>query len=80
VELQGVGDSYYDFANTEKEDDYQLVNTRVGYEREYFEIYLWAKNLFDEEYVTRAIDAGAGDWLARAGDPLTFGITLAGRF
>jgi len=79
IELLGIGDSYYDLANTVKEDAYELVNARIGYEREHFEIYLWAKNLLDEGYATRAFDMG-GYYVGRAGDPQTFGITLTGRF
>jgi iron complex outermembrane receptor protein len=79
IGLQGIGDSYYDLANTEKENAYELVNARLGYEMKNFEIYLWAKNLFDEEYATRAFDYG-GYYVGRAGDPRTFGITLNGRF
>ncbi|MDL1962658.1 MAG: hypothetical protein LWX01_13400, partial [Deltaproteobacteria bacterium] len=56
-------------------------NARLGYEKEGFEIYLWAKNLFDEEYVTRAFEiAELGGYFGRAGDPQTFGITLTARF
>ncbi len=79
IGLQGIGDFYYDLANTEKENAYELVNARLGYEMKNFEIYLWAKNLFDEEYATRAFDYG-GYYVGRAGDPRTFGITLNGRF
>jgi iron complex outermembrane receptor protein len=79
IDLLGVGDSYYDLANTVKENAYELVNARIGYEQEHFEIYFWTKNLLDEEYVTRAFDMG-GTYMGRAGDPQTFGITLTGRF
>ncbi len=81
LELQGVGEVYFDAANTEKESGYQLVNARIGYEWEHFDLYLWGKNLFDKEYIPWAFDAtGAGDWFGHSGDPLIFGITLAGRF
>ena len=81
VELLGVSDFYYDSANTEKQGAYQLVNACLGYEREHFEVYLWAKNLFDEVYVTRAFEMpGLGGYFGRAGDPRTFGFTLAARF
>jgi iron complex outermembrane receptor protein len=84
VDLLGVGNSYYDDVNTQTEDAYEIVNTRLGYEGEYkgfgFDVYVWVKNLFDKEYATRAFDMGGGNWFGRGGDPQTFGITLTGRF
>lgn len=79
VELQGIGNSYWDPANEIKEDAYELVNTRLGYETEHFDIYLYAKNIFDKEYLSAATDMG-GYYAGRAGDPQTFGIMLNGRF
>ncbi len=84
LELQGVGDFYYDFDNEIKESNYEIVNARLGYEGEYkgrgFELYLWAKNIFDEEYASSAFGSEMMGWFGRAGDPQTFGITLTGRF
>ena len=84
LELQGVGDFYYDFDNEIKESNYEIVNARLGYEGEYkgygFDLYLWAKNIFDEEYSTSAWGSAQMGWFGRAGDPQTFGVTLTGRF
>ena len=84
LELQGTGDFYYDFDNEIKESNYEIVNARLGYEGEYkgrgFELYLWAKNIFDEEYATSVFGSGAMGWFGRAGDPQTFGGTLTVRF
>jgi len=84
LELQGTGDFYYDFDNEVKEGNYEIVNARLGYEGEYkgrgFELYLWAKNIFDEEYATSVFGSDMTGWFGRAGDPQTFGVTLTGRF
>lgn len=80
AELIGTGDIYWDAANTTKQDSYELVNARIGYETEYFDVYLWGKNLFDKEYASDANDVGVGALMANIGDSLTFGITLTGRF
>ena len=80
IEMQRFDDFYHDIANTQKEDAYELVNTRLGYEWEHFDIYFWAKNLFDEEYVTTMFDMGGGDWYGNPSDPRTFGVMLTGRF
>ena len=42
-------------ANLQFIDDWSIVNARVGWANENWEVALWAKNLFDEEYVTSQI-------------------------
>lgn len=39
-------------ANVQFLDSYTVVNARIGIQNERYEIALWAKNLFDEEYLT----------------------------
>ena len=41
---------YFDKANDYSRDAYEIVNAKIGYEAEDFDIYLYAKNLFDKEY------------------------------
>ncbi len=77
-----TGRVYMNNENTLKEDGYGLINTKIGYEMERFDIYLWAKNLFDEKYATTMVDfrdMGGGLW-GRPGNPRTFGISVACRF
>lgn len=77
INLTGVGSRYFDDANNVKEDPYNLVNLRVGVEGEHLDCYLWAKNVFDEEYVLFE-NTTAG--IAEDGAPRTFGITVDYRF
>ena len=49
-DLIGYGKMYFDKANEYSRDAYKIVNAKVGYEAEDFDIYLYAKNLFDKEY------------------------------
>lgn len=42
-------------ANLQFIDDWNIVNARVGVANENWDIALWAKNLFDEDYVTSQI-------------------------
>lgn len=81
LEWQGIEDRYFDEANTRKES-YSLVNGRIGYETEHFDIHLWAKNIFDEQYFHIGWpDTGGGNlWTGSPGDPRTFGIMVTGRF
>lgn len=41
---------YLDNANSLKQSSYALVNAKLGYEWENFDIYLYADNLFDKNY------------------------------
>ncbi len=52
ADLLGTGDYYYDPENTQKVDGYEIVNARIGYEQENFDIMLWADNVFDKHYLT----------------------------
>jgi len=48
--LIGYGSMYLDKANQYERDAYEVVNTKIGYETENFDIYLYAQNLFDKKY------------------------------
>ncbi|WP_321493675.1 TonB-dependent receptor [uncultured Desulfobacter sp.] len=53
ADLSGYGDMYLDIANKYKRPSYELVNTKIGYETEKYDIYLYAKNLFDRSYESK---------------------------
>ena len=74
-----VGKVYFDTANTKSQGDYGIFGAKIGYELERFDIYLYGKNLFDEEYVTRAFEV-SDVWYGRAGTPQTFGVVIQARF
>ena len=81
-----------------KADDYTLVNAMIGITAadESWEVMLWGKNIFDEEYLqegSRNRDNGSVDFAAAVGGPLpsegyrvtrgdqaTYGVTLKYRF
>lgn len=50
VDINGYGDMYFDRANQYSMDAYTLVNTKLGYEQERFDVYIYAQNLFDKNY------------------------------
>lgn len=56
VNIIGYGEMYVDKGNVDKQDAYVLVNAKIGYEADNFDIYLYGKNIFDKEY-----DSGYGD-------------------
>lgn len=83
VETQIVGDTWFDEANTVKQQAYAVLNARIGYERDNFGIYLFGKNLTDQRYYSNALDFGAdygGGFFGTPGDPVTYGVSIMGRF
>lgn len=80
LELQRIGNFYWDTANALKEDAYNLVNLRLGVEGKNWEAYLWGKNLLDEGYADFVYDFPGLGPRAQAGDPRTFGVTVSARF
>lgn len=75
----GTGSLYSDSKNTAKENGYQILNLRLGFENENYDIHLWCKNLFDEEYLqVRFASSGAHQGLD--GEPRMMGATFTYRF
>ena len=50
ADLIGYGKMFLDKENKYSRDAYQIVNAKIGYEANNFDIYLYGKNIFDEEY------------------------------
>jgi iron complex outermembrane receptor protein len=77
-----TGETYYDEENLHKQGAYWLLNTKIGYQTENFDVHIYANNLFDEEYWTYlyadSIDTTMED--GSIGDPLTFGVMATVRF
>ncbi len=70
--------SFDDTANTTEIDSRFLVNARIGYEAEHFEVFAFARNLFDRDYAVRRF-SGVTTRL-EPGEPLVFGIVGKVRF
>jgi iron complex outermembrane receptor protein len=79
MEVLGTGPLYHDAANTLREDGYELVNARVGYADETYEVTLWCKNAFDTSYNTVRY-AIAGVPAGFDGASRQFGLTLTYKF
>ncbi|MEM7548018.1 MAG: TonB-dependent receptor, partial [Pseudomonadota bacterium] len=76
--------SFFDAANTAafKINDRFLVNARVGYRQDHWEVFAYARNLFDKDYFTSpGGDATTGQIdRVRTGEPFTVGLVGAVRF
>lgn len=79
ADLFGTGAFYFDAKNRLKESPYRLVNLRLGYYGETFDLTLWGKNIFDEEYETIKID-WLGEELGQDGTPRQIGASVTCRF
>jgi len=76
---------FFDNVHNAQSDAYTLVNARIGYETQDYEVYLWGKNLTDETYATRGFffnlqnpsstDISTYDEYIRLGDPRQLGVT-----
>ncbi|MFG6095161.1 TonB-dependent receptor [Leptothoe sp. ISB3NOV94-8A] len=79
LELQGVGKTFFDEANTLKQDAYALINARLGYEFDQYGVYLFANNLFDTRYIIQGFDIG-GQRAGSFGAPATYGVQFKSNF
>ncbi|KIX12258.1 TonB-dependent receptor [Dethiosulfatarculus sandiegensis] len=79
VDFLGVGEFYNDATNLVQTDAYNIVNLRLGYVSEKYEVILWSKNLFDEDYFTKKYDWG-GSIMGYEAAPRMVGLSLAWRF
>ena len=80
VDLLGTGKFYHDATNMQEESAYELVNIRLGYSGEHWDVSLWCKNLFDRSYYTVQAPIPEYGTLAFDGDPRQIGMTVAWRF
>ena len=71
AEVQLFGSSYFDRANTVKQDPYALFNMKVGYEQEKWDIYLSGKNLTDKQYFLDGVVDPTLGFVGTVGEPRT---------
>ncbi|WP_324171825.1 TonB-dependent receptor [Sulfurimonas sp.] len=76
ADLNGVGDMYLNRSNSLKQDAYELVNLKLGYESEDYDIYLYGKNIFNKKHDTE----GLYDYYTVVSEPREVGIQLSYRF
>ncbi|HBT89711.1 MAG TPA: TonB-dependent receptor [Desulfobacter sp.] len=77
TDLIGYGEMYFDKANAFSRGSYEIVNAKVGYETEHFDIYLYGKNIFDERYDS---DGYYGAYYNIYSDPGEYGLQVVYRF
>ena len=80
-EIQGVGNLYWDRANTQKQSPYALFNFKAGYVGKNYEIYLFGENLANKYAFSQATDyLGSGNYYGTPITPLRVGIGVTFEF
>ena len=77
ADLIGYGAMFFDKANESSRDPFEIVNVKTGYEGKWFDVYLYAQNLFDSEY--NCVGAYGGFYTVYS-DPGEIGIQTNIRF
>ena len=77
VDLIGYGKMYFDKKNEYARDPYEIVNMKVGYETEHFDIYFYGKNIFDKDYNSYGTYSG---YYIDYSEPGEVGLEVAYRF
>lgn len=80
TDITAVDAFFYDNVHNFRSTPYTLVNARIGYEANDYEVYLWAKNLTDEKYSVRGFQFdldwdGNDDQFEGLGSPRQIGLT-----
>jgi len=77
VDFIGYGKMYLGKENEYPRDAYEIVNMKVGYETDDMDIYLYGKNIFDQDYTSYGYFGG---YYAMYSDPGEVGLELVYRF
>jgi len=75
--LNGFGKFYIDNDNKYERKAYSLVNAKIGYEADNYDIYLYGKNIFDKDYSTKEYYGTGYIFLSK---PREIGIQMVYRF
>ncbi|SMC97322.1 iron complex outermembrane recepter protein [Desulfocicer vacuolatum DSM 3385] len=76
IDMNGFSKIYLDKENTNKRDAYYLVNAKIGYEAEQYDLYLYGNNLFDKEYDS----IGSSNKYTIYSQPMELGVRFVFRF
>ncbi len=81
LDVQGYGKTYFNESNqdTSVRDPYAVVNLKLGTELSNWDFYIYAKNLFDEEYYSSIFTSSIRNSYM-VGSPRTIGTNIVFRF
>ncbi|MDO3381240.1 TonB-dependent receptor [Gilvimarinus algae] len=61
IELEGKDSFYFSSRHEAQSDAYELINARIGYNAEHWQLALWARNLTDEDTQVRGFGSFGND-------------------
>ena len=83
ISVDGKDEFLFSDSHQEKSESIEIVNISISYSKDDWQIKLWARNLFDEEYATRGFYFGndpRDEYIAKAyyqlAEPAVFGVTF----
>ena len=75
TQYRGLGDIYWDSANTQKQSFYNLLDAQISFQSKGYSLELWGRNLLDTKYSAYQFSLQGANF-AQKGTPLHFGGTL----
>jgi iron complex outermembrane receptor protein len=85
ADLEGRDAYYFDASHDQRSQPYALLHLKGGYAGANWSVYLWGRNVFDENYAVRGFYFGleppdfAEQLYVQRGDPRQFGLTVEWR-
>ncbi len=80
AEVRNVGGYFTDIQNDLRQDDYTILDGRIGVEAGRFEAAFWVENLTDERVLVYGSPDTSFNRRSLAGPPRTLGVTLRARY
>ena len=87
IDVTGMDGFYYDLPpNNTRSNSYGLVNGKLGWDTERFEVYLWGRNIMDKNYTVRGFSFGnvppafPNKLYTQLGDPRNWGVHFTARY
>ncbi|MCJ8268712.1 MAG: TonB-dependent receptor [Psychrosphaera sp.] len=87
INADGKDAFYYSMSHDSKSENFNLINMAVGYQGEDWDITLWGRNVFDEDYGVRGFffgndprDGYEAKTYTQLGEPARFGATFSYNF
>jgi outer membrane receptor protein involved in Fe transport len=75
VNMRGIGDIYWNEANTVKQPFYALLNASITYQRPNYSVSIWSDNITSTKYATFYF-VSIGNSFVQRGNPFRAGVTL----
>lgn len=83
LEMEGKDAFYFSDSHDQRAGRHELINASLGYQRQQWDLSLWARNLTDQNYQTRGFFFGndprkfyANEPYYQYGEPRVFGVTV----